>query len=88
MTQETIADRRFSLVEVQAAARRFLTDALANVHRVNVVRVAPSERRARPGRRSPSSGSRTRRSTPSGWKRNGPCSTRTATSSASTSGWK
>ena len=45
MTQETIADRRFSLVEVQAAARRFLTDALAEVHRVDVVRVAPSDRR-------------------------------------------
>ncbi len=45
MTQETIADHRFSLMEVQAAARRFLTDILTDVHRVDVVRVAPSDRR-------------------------------------------
>jgi hypothetical protein len=45
MTQETIADHRFSLVEVQAAVRRFLTDALVDVHRIDVVRVAPSDRR-------------------------------------------
>ena len=44
MTQETIADHRCGLVEVQAAARRFLTDCLAEVHRVDVVKVARSDR--------------------------------------------
>ena len=75
-------------MEVQAAARRFLTDVLANVHRVNVVRVAPSDRRGAAWEAVAVVWQPNAAIKASGWKRNGPCSTKTATSSAWTSGWK
>ncbi len=41
MTNEGIAEHRPSLVEVQAAARRFLQEALPEARRVDVVKVLP-----------------------------------------------
>ena len=45
MTSEGLADHRPSLVDVQAAARRFLQEALPEARRVDVIQVMPVVRR-------------------------------------------
>ena len=83
MTSEGLTPQRPSLVDVQAAARRFLQEALPEARRVDVIRVRPAASRRRLGsrgrrlaaqRRDPGPGpvhaacrARSRTSTSSGW---------------------